>query len=266
MNKIYDCLTFFDENLLVNSRFEILKDEIDYHVICESRYDHSGNKKKINFKLENPKFKNKVRHIVIDEIFPNTENRWDSESYQREKLFKGIQDATSEDFIMFSDADEIPNPSKLKNFKLDKKFAIFMQNFFVYKINIFNQYESPWEGTKICKKKNLKNFTYLRKKIQKKNLEKSFWKLNNEKNIEIIDNGGWHFNNLYTPEIISKKLQIFPHKEYSGPEFSEISIINKKISNLEDLFNRGHKYKKIDIHKYLPRYFLKNLNFFKNFL
>ena len=153
MNKIYDCLTFFDENLLVNSRFEILKDVIDYHVICESRYDHSGNKKKINFKLENPKYKNKVRHIVIDEKFPNLEDRWDSESYQREKLFKGIQDARSDDFIMFSDADEIPNPSKLKNFKLDKKFAIFMQNFFVYKINIFNQHESPWEGTKIYKKK-----------------------------------------------------------------------------------------------------------------
>ena len=167
---------------------------------------------------------------------------------------------------MFSDSDEIPNPSKLINFKLNKKFAIFMQNFFVYKINIFNQHESPWEGTKICKKKNLKSFTYLRKKIQKKNLKKPFWKLNNEKSIEIVNNGGWHFNNLYSPEIISKKLQIFPHKEYSGQEFSNKSVIEQKIMNLEDLFNRGHKYQKIDIRKYLPKYFLDNLNYFKNYL
>ena len=62
-NKIYDCITFFDENLLVNSRFEILKDVVDYFVICESNYDHKGNKKKINFKLHNQKLKDLIpRH------------------------------------------------------------------------------------------------------------------------------------------------------------------------------------------------------------
>ena len=54
-NKIYDCITFFDENLLVNTRFEILKDVVDYFIVCESNYDHKGNKKKINFKLNNQK-------------------------------------------------------------------------------------------------------------------------------------------------------------------------------------------------------------------
>ena len=34
-NKIYDCITFFDENLLVNSRFEILKEVVDYFIVCE---------------------------------------------------------------------------------------------------------------------------------------------------------------------------------------------------------------------------------------
>ena len=70
-NKIYDCLTFFNENLLVNSRFEILKDVVDYFVICESKYDHKGKKKKINFRLLNTKYKDKIRHIVIEENFPN---------------------------------------------------------------------------------------------------------------------------------------------------------------------------------------------------
>ena len=45
MQKIYDCLTFFDENLLVNSRFEILNDVVDYFIIVESKYDHQGKKK-----------------------------------------------------------------------------------------------------------------------------------------------------------------------------------------------------------------------------
>ena len=35
-NKIYDCITFYDENFLTNLRFEILNDVVDYFVVCES--------------------------------------------------------------------------------------------------------------------------------------------------------------------------------------------------------------------------------------
>jgi len=114
-NKIYDCFTFFNENLLVNSRFEILKDVVDYFVVCESKYDHKGKKKKINFRLLNTEYKDKIRHIVIEENFPNVENGWEVESYQREKISQGLHDASDDDFIMYSDSDEIPNPEAIKN-------------------------------------------------------------------------------------------------------------------------------------------------------
>ena len=70
-NKIFDCITFFDENLLVNARLEILKNVVDYFVICESKYDYRGFKKKINFRLINKKFKNRVRHLVLTNKFPD---------------------------------------------------------------------------------------------------------------------------------------------------------------------------------------------------
>ncbi len=47
--KIFDTITFFKENLVTNLRFEILDDKVDYFVICESSFDHKGNKKKIKF-------------------------------------------------------------------------------------------------------------------------------------------------------------------------------------------------------------------------
>ena len=181
MNKIFDCLTFFDENFLTNLRFEILNNCVDYFVICESRFDHKGNKKKLNFKLLNKKFSRKIRYIVINENFPNLYDGWKAEEFQRERLYDGIKDAKDDDYIMYSDSDEIPNPKLLKNFSLTQKYGIFLQKFFVYKINLLNKYETPWEGTRICKKKNLKSFTHLRKKILKKNIIKSFWKLNIEK-------------------------------------------------------------------------------------
>ena len=267
MSKIIDCITFFDENLLVNARLEILKNVVDYFVICESKYDYRGYKKNINFKLNNKKFKSRVKHIVVTEKFPDLKNLWKAEEFQREMIFEGIKNANSEDFIMYSDSDEIPNPEAIKRIKLIKKYGIFLMKMYVYKINLFNQYESPWEGTRICRKKDLKSFSFLRKKILSKNLEKNLIrKLFLETDIQIIKNGGWHFNNLYEPEIISKKLRTFPHSEFSNKKFSSLDVINKKINLHIDLFERGHKYEVVKINKKYPKFFQNNLRLFKNYI
>ena len=52
-NRIYDCITFFQENLQVELRFNILKEVVDKFVVCESIYDHRGKEKKINFSKSN---------------------------------------------------------------------------------------------------------------------------------------------------------------------------------------------------------------------
>ena len=52
MAKIFDCITFFDNNLMFELRYNILKDYVDHFVICESLYDHTGKKKEKKFYLE----------------------------------------------------------------------------------------------------------------------------------------------------------------------------------------------------------------------
>jgi len=262
--KIFDCITFYNENLLVNSRFEILNDAVDFFIIAESNFDHKGNKKKINFKLLNSKFKTRVRHIIIDENFPNINDGWETEAFQREKILLGLEDAHDDDLVMYSDSDEIPNPLAIINLNLEKKYGIFMQKFFVYKINIFNKHESPWEGTRICKRKNLKSVTKLRKKIRLKNLSKPFWNLKYEKSIQSIQNGGWHFNNLYNVDTISRKLKTFQHTKFKDDRYSAKEIIKNKILNLEDLFGRNQKYEKVSINQEYPEYIRYNLNIFKD--
>ena len=59
MQKLFDCITFFRENFITNIRMEIIGNEVDFFVICESKYDHKGKKKDLNFKLKNKKFKKK---------------------------------------------------------------------------------------------------------------------------------------------------------------------------------------------------------------
>ena len=51
INKIYDCVTFYNENLQFDLRFNILEKYVDKFVICESRFDHKGHPKKLNFKI-----------------------------------------------------------------------------------------------------------------------------------------------------------------------------------------------------------------------
>ena len=79
-SKIFDCITFFRENFITNIRFEILNKQVDYFVICESKFDHNAKKKKLNFKLKNLLFKNKIIYIVLDHPFPSyLKNGWQNE-------------------------------------------------------------------------------------------------------------------------------------------------------------------------------------------
>ena len=48
--KIFDCTTFYSEDLMLDVRFNILNEHVHKFVIVESRYTHSGKKKKIKFR------------------------------------------------------------------------------------------------------------------------------------------------------------------------------------------------------------------------
>ena len=264
--KIIDCITFFDNNLMFDLRYNILKDYVDYFVICESKFDHKNKGKNINFELKDYYDKKKIRHIVINEKFPENNNVWENQASQRDYIINNLSEFDDEDFIFFSDPDEIPNPNFLKNFNLKKRYGIFFQKCFNYKFNLFNKYESPWEGTRVCKKKNLKSIDYMRQKVLSKNLNYSFFRLNKEKNIEIFKNGGWHFNNIMSAEKISLKLKTFAHKEYSSSKFSDPQIIQKKIDEKIDLFDRGYKYKKINLDSSFPEYLINNKLDYKEFI
>ena len=107
-NRIYDCITFFDENLQVNLRVNILNDYVDKFVICESRFDHKGKPKDLNFNIEKlNKFKHKIIYLILEKQFPNISDPWKTQAYQRDFLLKNLKGANPDDYIFFSDPDEI---------------------------------------------------------------------------------------------------------------------------------------------------------------
>ena len=168
-NKIIDCVTFFDNNFMFEIRYNILVNYVDYFVICESKYDHAGKQKKQNFLFKKEYDFKKIRYILLDKPFPKNTDRWQNQAIQRDYILENLDFASEEDFIFFSDPDEIIRPELLINFNLKKKYGIFLQNCFNYKLNLFNSHESPWEGSRVTKKKKFKvNRFYETKNISKK--------------------------------------------------------------------------------------------------
>ncbi len=266
--KIYDCTTFYNANFLFQTRFEILKDIVDYFVVCEANKDHTGNTKYFNFDQSFLK-KNEDKIIYIQvrdlpEIKLKGKKDYKLLKIQMEKLFEGIKDASEDDLIIFSDEDEIPNPENIEKFKYENfKFGIFMQNMYYYKINLLSVDEGNgnWPGSRICKKKFLKSFFKLRI-LKPKNLKLPFWRIDKEKSIQLIEHGGWHFTYLMAPEDIAKKIESMAHTEFNKEYFKEISYIQRNIELGKDPFNRNLRLEKVNIDDTYPEYIKKNLNKF----
>ena len=172
--KIFDCCIYLDEDFLLDLRFNILNNFIDYFVIVESNRTWQNNKKNFNFNVN--KFKNfsdKIIYIKVEDM-PDGENPWLRENFQRNCITRGLLKANKEDLIIISDADEIPNPEKIINFDPNKKYGVFEQKQFYYKLNLSNESNPVWRGSKACIKKYLRSPQWLRElKIKRR----PFWRL-----------------------------------------------------------------------------------------
>lgn len=263
--KIYDCFSYYDEDLLLDLRLNILNDYVDYFVILEAGEDHQGNIKKKKFCLEKfKKFKHKIKYFFLEKIIIdkkiNLPKNWDfghlRDQSQRNYIQQCISEASNDDLIIISDLDEIPNPEAIKKFDQKYKYAFFKQKFFYYKFNLLNLTQPNWFGSRICQKKYLKSPQWLRNiKIEKKGVKKFFQKFFST--INILENGGWHFSYLKDPKEILKKIKSFAHGEPNMENLNEKEIA-EKIINQKDLFDRNLIFRKVELDLTFPVYLLQN--------
>ena len=289
--KIYDCTTFYSEHMMLDVRFHVLNDYVEKFIVTESLYSHSGQPKKLNFDINNyPKFKDKIIYLVIDQEpddLIKIENTKEHQGLKRNNslkrielsynyMMKATENLANDDLIILSDNDEIPNLNSKQFKQSNKNVFIFKQLFFYYKFNLLYDL-MPWFGSKACKKKSLKSFSWLRNLKSKKY---SFWRLdtyfneNKLTNLEIIKDGGWHFTNIKTPEELYIKMTNFGH--HNEFELSGLTVddLRKKIDEGvvfynhfsdqtdQNKWNYDYKLKKINI-DLLPKYLQDNSEKFK---
>ncbi|MDA8764491.1 hypothetical protein N9M72_01725 [Candidatus Pelagibacter bacterium] len=283
--KIIDCTSFYNEHMMYEIRLNILKDKVDKFIVTESTFSHSGKKKKLNFDINNyPKFKDRISYIVIDKepigIVPenNDPSLQRSNSLKRialsyDESLKVLKNFSSNDFIMLSDNDEIPNLDSEYFLNNKSSIVLFNQLFIYFKFNLLYD-KMLWTGTKGCKMEKLKSLSWLRNiKLRKY----PFWRLdtlfseNKYININIIQDGGWHFTNLKTPDEMYEKFMNFGHHDTFRLSGLTIEKIRDKILNKEMFYDHladksstnkwesNYKLKVIG-DEMLPSYLIKNKN------
>ena len=296
--KIYDCFQFFDEEMLLDLRLNIMDKYVDKFVITEATYTHNGKPKKLIFDINKfSKFKNKIIYIIVDRQPPDLYKIYDSDkdkkdtrgqklvlngykrdNYQRQMARQTLDNIESDDWILINDIDEIPNLKNIDFKKINYKLVMFKQQIFYYKFNLL--YPSvPWFGTKACKRKNFISPQWLR---DVKHNKYPVWRLDTifskkkYNNILHINDGGWHFTNIKSAEDIEKKLLNYTHHyefEQSGLDTQDLKrkIDEKKILYDHHVDQKKNKWgsdkilSKIQLSK-MPDYLRENIEKYKQWL
>ncbi len=268
--KIYDCFSYWDEDLLLDLRLNILNEHIDYFVIVEGNKTWQNNKKNFRFNINNfSKFKDKIIYIKVDDL-PDGDNPYLRENFQRNAISRGIYNADDGDLIIISDLDEIPNPNLIKKFNSKNRFAVFKQMHFYYKFNLLSKSNPHWFGSRICVKKFLKSPQWLRDLKFKK---RPLWRIDKLRLNNIIEDGGWHFCNLKSPEDLLYKYKNlcetndpYSFKEKINDKFLQLDSIKSNVKNKKDIIGRSDQFNPIAIDKNFPKYLLENLSKYREWI
>jgi len=268
--KIYDCFSYWDEDLLLDLRLNVLDKYVDYFVIVEGNKTWQNNPKKLRFDINKfSKFKKKIIYIPVEDM-PGGDNPYKRENFQRNCILRGLNTSSDNDLIIISDLDEIPNPIEFTKFKKKMRYAVFKQKHFYYKINFQSQKNPYWNGSRICIKKYLKSPQWLRGLKFKK---RPFWRLDKFRLNNIIDKGGWHFCNLKTPEELLYKYKNlcetndpYIFKERIDSKYLDVNEIKKKIKRGQDIIEREEIYKHQKLDNSFPQYIIENIKKYKDWI
>lgn len=231
---IIDCFLFFNELDLLEIRLNSLAPYVDRFVLVESEITHTCKEKPLYFQENRDRFKDfNITHVIAP---PRKLYRFFAvEAIQRECIMNGIKDVDSEDIILSSDVDEIPD---LSNYHGEE--GTFKHKVYCYAFNVFTG-DSDWLGTVAIKKKNIKHKlrVYRRRSVRER--------------MKVIGSG-WHFTSLGYPGEIAYKFDSIGHEEFNTPEI--ICSLRDNRKKLLDPYNMGNQYK-VEMPSG-PKYLLEN--------
>jgi beta-1,4-mannosyl-glycoprotein beta-1,4-N-acetylglucosaminyltransferase len=274
---IYDCFSYFNEKDLLTIRLNGLSDYVDKFVLVEATRTHTGLPKPLYYQDNKhlfSEFESKIIHVIVEDMPMSTHeiqdaispqdrlwlaggyqmgDNWVRERFQRNAIMRGLVDASDDDIIIISDADEIVRPSILKNIEqtiVDGSNAV-KQDLRSYYLNI-ECTNMEWFGSKILRKKFI--------------VSPSEARFHTPSSIGIVD-GGWHCAWMGGAENIQLKLKSYAHSEFNTPDILNSDNINSRIGSMKDVLGRLYEYKVIPVNgDTMPKYVMDYLDKFDHMI
>ncbi len=242
---IIDTFPFNQDFNTLKIRLAELNDVVDLFVVAESSYTHSGKPKPLFLSENIDKFRSYSKKIIVVHNKQKyiTKNPRIRELRQRELITAHLKNykLTKNDLIIHSDCDEIPRRTVIEDLvKVKSSYNIILElSNYSTRLNL---YAGLWPRVRVVSGENFKSVAKLRQDIflyENYDLRRhhvpiirvpDYWThrkfglwvfpqiLFSKPNLEIIENGGWHFNNLFPLEKIIEKVESFSHQELNTNE------------------------------------------------
>ena len=271
---IYDCFSFFNELDLLEIRLNVLKDVVDRFVLVEATRTHTGSPKPLYYEENKARFaafSDKIIHVVVDDFSAADgartprEKAWSIENIQRNAIAKGLADARTDDTILISDLDEIPDPKSVRKavgLPGVTRLGLMQCNYFLN----FHNYTSPeWTlstqalsyGT-FCDPKTYAGFKYNEFVVRAVNGVPSASAIRFLRSDRTLHRAGWHFSYQGGVEMISRKIRSIAHTEFDTEQTHSVPWIEERIRNGEDVFMRGDRFFAEPLDERFPRYVVEH--------
>lgn len=253
---IYDCFLYSGEKELLKIRTEEFKhlEPLKHllpikHVVVESEYTFTGKKKSLDFAFsEEFPADSFIWQPLLDQPYSDP---WLNEQRQRNaiKSALAVNGVNDDDIIIISDVDEIPRAYALQHYRPELGICALQMDVYYYFLNTISQRQS-WVLPRIMTWKNLKYGT-------PDGVRKAGFNL-------CLYNAGWHFSYQGGVDAILAKFSSFSHQEEAVQKFANREVIEKKMKDLEYLWDNTKMYKVPDAD--IPYYVQQNKERYKHML
>ena len=247
--KIIDCFIFYNELELLEARLQELYDTVDYFILVEGVLTFTGKQKPLYYEQNKhlfSKYNDKIIHLIADN-YPDTDNAWHREFYQRRFIHNGIKTLSLDpnDILIISDVDEIPNGDLIRRIKNNtfqiENDSIYSLTMSLYYYNIEWTTNRKWNAVKLLSSKKYNCYEDPQK------IRECTYKYS-------INYAGWHISYFGDINFIVNKLESYSETQTNTNEFKNSDFLNNCISKGVLYFNNEQLIKNTNM-QYLPIYF-----------
>lgn len=254
---IFDCFLYNNEKELLEIRvneFAKCKDPVT-HILVEAAYTFSGLPKPLHFESIKEEYANWPIMSVTIERFPETENAWDREKYQRNMIQGALRILNTADdaIVIISDVDEIISHKSVDEYKASDGFKALILDKFGYYLNCL-------EGKQTWNRARIMPYSYLADKTPEE--------VRNSGYPAQIDNAGWHWSWLGGVDRIVEKFYSFSHQELNNDRYNDRNKLARKLESGQSLWtdDEADKWQFVDIDSSFPDHLVFNIQKFNHLI